>query len=336
MKLRIGDKVTFLNEKGGGIVVRLKDKGTAIVESTDGFEIPYLIKFLVPVHNELVINSAAENLDIEPEKSVEERVYFIVEPDHELPALMNELNLYIFNSSSYNMHFSYSIKDGNLFQTLKHGEIGQFQKLAIKKINKRNLKEYAFHKIDMLFYKNTHYPAQLPVAEIIHITDQLFSKANLIKHHEFKYPVLAFPIKENFMRANQIKYHLTEYDMERLSRIKEFSSQKKVSKPHSEYLATLEKEVDLHIENLLDSHKGMTNAQIIQHQLRYFQKELENAINGNFYKIVFIHGLGNGRLRQEILAILRNYPELIVQDGSFKKYGFGATEVIIPHTSRQV
>ena len=72
------------------------------------------------------------------------------------------------------------------------------------------------------------------------------------------------------------------------------------------------------------------------YQLRYFQKELENAINGNFYKIVFIHGLGNGRLRQEILAILRNYPELIVQDGSFKKYGFGATEVIIPHTSRQV
>lgn len=335
MKLRIGDKVTFLNEKGGGIVVRLKDKDTAIVEGADGFEIPYPIKFLVPVHNELVINKDAENLDLEPDKSIEERVYFVIEPDHELPQLMNELQLYIYNSSSYNMHFTYSIKDGHLFQTLKHGEIGQFQKLAIKKINKRNLKEYALHKIDALYYKNTHYPAQLPTAEIIHITEQLFNKANLIKHYEFKFPILAFPIKENFLRANQIKYHLTEYDMERLKQIKEFNPDKKQSKSTADYIATREKEVDLHIENLLDSHKGMTNAQIIQHQLRHFQKELDFAISNNFYKIVFIHGVGNGRLKQEILAILRNYPELDVRDASFKKYGFGATEVVIYGNSKK-
>jgi hypothetical protein len=47
--------------------------------------------------------------------------------------------------------------------------------------------------------------------------------------------------------------------MERLSRIKEFSSQKKVSKPHSEYLATLEKEVDLHIENFSSEIPGPLN-----------------------------------------------------------------------------
>ena len=335
MKLRIGDKVTFLNETGGGTVVRLKDKETAIVEDADGFEIPYPIKYLVPIHNELVINRDAENLDLEPDRTIEERVYFVVEPDHELPGLMNELQLYIYNCSSYNMHFTYSIKDGHLYQTLKHGEIGQFQKLAIKKINKRNLKEYAFHKVDLLFYKNTHYPAQLPTAEIIHITEQLFSKNNLIRHHEFKFPILAFPVKENFMRANQIKYHLTEYDIERLKEIKEFNPDKKQSKSNSDYIATKEKEVDLHIENLLDSHKGMTNAQIIQHQLRYFQKELDNAISNNFYRIVFIHGVGNGRLKQEILAILRNYPELQIQDASFKKYGFGATEVIIQNSGKK-
>jgi len=334
MKLRIGDKVTFLNEKGGGVVVRLKDRDTAIVETGDGFEIPYPINYLVVVHNELIINKDAENLDIEPDKTVEERVYFVVEPDHELPEFVNELQLYIYNSSSYNMHFSYSIKDGNLFQTLKHGEIGQFQKLAIKKINKRNLKEYAFHKIDILLYKNTHYPAQLPVAEIVHLTEQLLNKKNLIKHHEFERPILVFTIKENFMRANQINYHLTEYDVERLKKIKEFSTIKKVSKSHASYLATLEKEIDLHIENLLDSHKGMTNAQIIQYQLRVFQKELEAAISNSFYKIVFIHGVGNGRLKQEILAILRNYPELKVQDASFKKYGFGATEVLLSNADK--
>ena len=36
MKLRIGDKVRFLNEKGGGVIVRLKNIDTAIVEDEDG------------------------------------------------------------------------------------------------------------------------------------------------------------------------------------------------------------------------------------------------------------------------------------------------------------
>ena len=328
MKLRIGDKVKFLNEKGGGIIVRLKDAETAIVEGEDGFEIPYLIKYLVPIHNELVINKDAINLDIEPNKTIEDRVYFVAEMDNEIVSHVNNIQFYIYNSSSYNLHFTYSIKDGNLFQTLKHGEIGQYQKLAIKKINRRNLPEYNLHKIDLLFYKNTHYPAQLPSAEIIYLGEHLINSHNLIKHHEFHHPILAFPIKENFMRANQIKYHLTEYDLERLKKIKEFNPDKKISKPHSSNLL-FEKEVDLHIEHLLESYKGMTNAQIIQHQLRYFQKELENAVSEECQKVIFIHGVGNGRLKQEILAILRNYPELTVQDASFKKYGFGATEVII-------
>ena len=333
MKLRIGDKVKFLNEKGEGIIVRLKDKHTAYVEMEDGFEIPYPLNQLVAIHTELVINADAENLDIEPEKSVEERVYFVVEMDHELPLLASQYSLYLFNSSSYNLHFTYSIKDGNLFQTLKHGQLGQFQKLALKKVNKTQLKEHQYHKFDLIFYKNTHFPAQLPSAEIVYLSENLFQKSNLILHHEFAYPILAFPIKENFMVGNQIKYHMTEYDVERLKKLKEFKPDAKVSKPKSDFLALQEREVDLHIEELVESHKGMSNTDIIRLQLRHFQKELEKAINENLFKITFIHGVGNGRLKQEIIAILKNYPELRFQDAPYKKYGFGATEIILKSTS---
>ncbi len=334
MKLRIGDKVRFLNEEGGGIVVRLKDKDTAYIEIENGFEIPYLIKLLVPIHTELVINSAGENLDLEPDNDIEERVFFVVEPDHELPILVSEYCFYIYNCSSYNLHFTYSLKDGNLFQAIKHGELGQFQKLLLKKINKTMLKEYAFHKLDILYYKNSHYPAQIPTAEIVQLNEYIFKKNNFIRHHEFKFPILAFPVKENFMRANEIKYKLTEYDVERLKKIKEFKPDAKKSKAHGASLSVKEKEVDLHIEELVDSFKGWGNAQIIQYQIKHFQKELDHAISNSFYKIVFIHGVGNGRLKQEITAILKNYPELSFQDGSYKKYGFGATEVII-HQNRK-
>ena len=47
-------------------------------------------------------------------------------------------------------------------------------------------------------------------------------------------------------------------------------------------------------------------------------------------KIVFIHGKGEGVLRNAIMQeIRRKYPKCLSQDASFQKYGFGATMVII-------
>lgn len=45
---KAGDRVRFLNAKGGGLITRIVDK-TAYVEDEDGFESPYLIKDLVVV-----------------------------------------------------------------------------------------------------------------------------------------------------------------------------------------------------------------------------------------------------------------------------------------------
>jgi len=128
MKLRIGDKVRFLNEVGEGIITRFKDKETVFVEMADGFEIPYLSKHLVPIHTELILNPEVENMELELETILSDSIYFIIEPDHELPGLVSDYKFYLFNSSSYNVLFSYSVKDDEYFQTLKHGELGAYQK----------------------------------------------------------------------------------------------------------------------------------------------------------------------------------------------------------------
>ena len=87
--------------------------------------------------------------------------------------------------------------------------------------------------------------------------------------------------------------------------------------------------MDLHLEEILDKTSGMSNAEKLNYQLNYFKRELDNAIAGNTRKIVFIHGVGNGRLKSEICAILDRHNDLRYHDASFRKYGFGATEVII-------
>ncbi|MBT4775249.1 MAG: Smr/MutS family protein [Crocinitomicaceae bacterium] len=91
-----------------------------------------------------------------------------------------------------------------------------------------------------------------------------------------------------------------------------------------------EMEVDLHIESLIDSHKGMPNYQIIEVQMAEFKRKMNAAISRNMKRIVFIHGVGAGVLREEIRSELRTfYPGYEFLDGSYQRYGGGATEVLL-------
>ena len=64
--------------------------------------------------------------------------------------------------------------------------------------------------------------------------------------------------------------------------------------------------IDLHIEELLDSHKGMTNHEILQLQMTEFRRFFQKAKSRRWKKIEVIHGVGEGRLRNEIHDFLRD------------------------------
>ena len=89
-------------------------------------------------------------------------------------------------------------------------------------------------------------------------------------------------------------------------------------------------EVDLHINELLETTAGMSHFEILNYQLDVVRKTLDEHIKEKGKRIVFIHGKGEGVLRNAISQELRRkYPRCISQDASFQKYGFGATMVII-------
>ena len=118
-------------------------------------------------------------------------------------------------------------------------------------------------------------------------------------------------------------------DVSKLFHQKKNHSDKPVrSKPHAQNNGMLEMEINIHIEELLDSYKGMSNAEIIQVQLRHFEQALDKACTNHYRKLVVIHGVGNGRLKQEVRAMLDS-EGIRYYDASYAKYGFGATEVVI-------
>ncbi len=86
-------------------------------------------------------------------------------------------------------------------------------------------------------------------------------------------------------------------------------------------------EVDLHLHELSTLNSFATDHEKLTHQLKHFRKCMEVARNYRVTKIIFIHGIGKGTLKQEITHALSSYSKINYYDAPYKKYGFGATTV---------
>ncbi len=132
-----------------------------------------------------------------------------------------------------------------------------------------------------------------------------------------------------------------EQDQGELSRFTDinnhFFQQKKFEKPGRKVVVKSKQkkaelhppvEVDLHIQHLVKSKKGMSNFEILDLQIHTAKHKLEFAMRKRIPRIVFIHGVGEGVLQQELGYLFAKYPVKTSQ-ASYQKYGLGATEVYI-------
>lgn len=85
-------------------------------------------------------------------------------------------------------------------------------------------------------------------------------------------------------------------------------------------------EVDLHIEKLVKSWSGMSNGDILNKQLDTAEHKVTFAIKNRIPKIVFIHGVGEGVLKEGLYSLFNRY-SLRYEEASYQLYGYGATLV---------
>jgi len=88
-------------------------------------------------------------------------------------------------------------------------------------------------------------------------------------------------------------------------------------------------EIDLHIEELLDKPKYMNDGQKLHFQLDHARHCLEEVFNINMKRVIFIHGVGSGVLRDELRKWLKTMSHIEIVDAKYQRYGIGATEVRI-------
>lgn len=87
-------------------------------------------------------------------------------------------------------------------------------------------------------------------------------------------------------------------------------------------------ELDLHLEQLVDGHNRIKSSEALEWQLSVLRQSLQQAVAHRQEKMIIIHGLGSGVLRDAVHQILDTIPEVYLYEHAWQgKYGFGATEV---------
>lgn len=107
------------------------------------------------------------------------------------------------------------------------------------------------------------------------------------------------------------------------------NSYKKKLKKSVKTKAITKHEIDLHIHHLTNSEKGMTKHDKLLLQLSTAKIKIDDAIKNKYPKLIFIHGVGKGVLKNELIKLFDSYTNIEYFDASYSEYGYGATEIKI-------
>lgn len=360
MKFKLGDKVKFLNDIGGGVIVSFQGKNIALVKGEDEFETPVLLTELVlddstdkffdevetpeieeeeDIDIDLLIDNVRkereEEFDIDSFKEKyrenkakeelnqrkEDKLFLAIEKTEQ------NINLYLVNDTDWDIVFHISeFINNDKVDLLQAGLLDSGKNELICTYKKDEFNEVMSFGVQILSHKQNKYKLIPPVIGVIKIKPlQILKENNFRDNPYFPNEIMLCRINkdENFEEAIN-KLSTKHVENESGERPKKAKIKLGPNKDGIE-------EIDLHIENIIDNYVGMSNKEILDVQMGRFETSIKGAIlSKNTKKIVFIHGVGNGRLKHELRRKLdKDYSKYNYQDASFKQYGYGATMVIL-------
>ena len=358
--MKKGDKVKFVSEVGGGIVAGFQGNNIVLVEDEDGFQIPTPINDVVVVNDDEDYNTSKivagkvqkkgieipdDDFDYDPadrpvtfKAPAEERrggdklnAYLAFVPMDVKAISSSRFETYIVNDCNYYMHYAYMTAEGNCWNLRSAGEVDPNTKLFIEEFGREDLGDMEHICIQIIAYKRKKTFMKKPVIDSEFRIDPVkFYKLHTFEENDFfEQPALIHTIIENDQPPRPLVLDAKALNKEMMQKVKaDLRPVSHAPKPKDDKDAPVV--VDLHINALLDSTAGMTNSDILNYQLEKVRNTIFEYKNQKGKKIVFIHGKGEGVLRQAVIHELRyRFKNMPYQDASFQEYGYGATQVTI-------
>ena len=358
--MKKGDKVKFVSEVGGGIVAGFQGYNIVLVEDEGGCQIPTPIKDVVVVNDDEDYNTSKivagkvqkkgieipdDDFDYDPadrpvtfKAPAEERrggdklnAYLAFVPMDVKAISSSRFETYIVNDCNYYMHYAYMTAEGNSWNLRSAGEVDPNTKLFIEEFGREDLGDMEHICIQIIAYKRKKTFMKKPVIDSEFRIDPVkFYKLHTFGENDFfEQPALIHTIIENDQPPRPLVLDAKALKKEMMQKVKaDLRPVSHAPKPKDDKDAPVV--VDLHINALLDSTAGMTPSDILNYQLEKVRNTIFEYKTQKGKKIVFIHGKGEGVLRQAVIHELRyRFKNMPYQDASFQEYGYGATQVTI-------
>lgn len=315
----IGDKVRMLHAQGEGIVVKV-DGDKVVIMLNEGIEIPVFRKNLVlvrPMQKDLPAEKSPLKTEQQKER-LRPGMLFLSE------------GLYLAGVPAHSMLVDYHLVNQSDFEIF----------VVVYRLSRPvNQFQGAFQ---LPPKSSVPIPGSFPRQESNHLIGLAFQfmkfhhdRGEPVPSGEYRFAFSHTPGSSNNQKIPgmekdgfliQLDANKTEPEADRIREAMLLGSKPEI-RP-SENPGMPYREIDLHIEKLSDAASLMDSGEILAFQLRHFEKAMDTALLEQTEKLIVIHGVGNGVLRNEIhRRLASNLHIRYFKDARREKFGYGATEI---------
>jgi hypothetical protein len=333
MKYQEGDKIIVLltNEEGKVVeimnekMVMIEVKGVRFPAYMDQIDFPYFKMFSekrLVEKKKIFIDNVKQEKNA-PKIKVDNGVFLAFMPifDKDIfdDDVVEKLKVYLINQTETAYNFTYNLFFSGESNFELKNSIGPLSDFYMHNVNFEDLSDNPRFDVEFSLVnedkkKATHFETSLKLK-----AKQLFKRIEEIQIKNE--PTFSYPLFETYPdRVDEEKVDLSRlgnagfriYDVGKVR----------------ENLPPARTVVDLHIEKLTDSWKHLSNFEILTLQLKEFERFYDLAIAHRQPSLTVIHGVGVGKLRDEIHDILRLKKQVKSFVNQYEPaYGYGATEI---------
>lgn len=336
MKYQLGDKIIILHSNEEGFIVDFINDEMLMVDVNgvqfpvynDQIDFPYFKMFsqkkTEPQPQKLYIDQIpTEKENVKKQSTEEDGVWLYFFPKFILDVFDDEVvdlfKIYLVNKTNQEYQFHYHLKffghsDFEIKNQLLACNDFYIHDVSLEDINDSPSFYFEFSLSKSIKTKAEYFETSLKIKP-----KQIFKKIEELKQKNE--PSFGYQLFTSYPDKG-IK---TEFDMSSLT-----TKGYKVSNTsnYKEFTETPRSVIDLHIQKITDHFKGLTNFEIVTLQLNELKKWMHIAIQHKMPNLIVIHGVGTGKLKDEIHEFLKTQNNIKTYTNLFHpSFGWGSTEI---------
>jgi hypothetical protein len=342
MKYQVGDDIIVLHSNEEGKVIEIMNDKMVMIEVrgvkfpayTDQIDFPYFHRFMKkPVVQEKkkpqkqYIDQLPKEKQPQTNIKAAEGVWLSFVPKFAMDEFNDEVvelfKLYLINRTNAGYHFIYKQQFlGRTDFDLKNEVLAQkdfyLHDISFESLNDNPSFVFEFSLLQPDKKKADYFETSVKIK-----AKQMFQKIEEIK--EKNQPTISYPLFTIY--PDKAEEDTIELSSLAAKGIKVYDASKV-----RQNLPPARSVVDLHMEKLSDNWKNMSNVEILGMQLSEFEKWYELAFAHHQPNLIVIHGVGSGRLKEEIHDILKTKKEVKYFVNQYDpRFGYGATEIFFQY-----